>query len=241
MKTSVWPPPLYSFLDYITNRAEDPPPGKKILDCGAGGELPPLALFKDHGFETYGIDISEEQIKKAGGYCNEYGVELDIRKGDMRDIPFDDETFNFVYEYCSMPHMTKEDTAVTINEITRVAKKGGYCFMGFILNDTWPLLGRERQEGSGEFWGGDESEEIIHSVFTEEEAEGYLTGLEIIRKDIWITSETERLKKVSWDDWQKIWDTEKYPEEGKRRKYEQRIKLARYSHIFYILRRPIRP
>lgn len=238
MKTFVWPPPLYSFLDYITNRVEDPPPGKKILDCGAGGKQPPLVLFKDHGFETYGIDISEEHIKKAQEYCNEYGVELDIRNADMRNIPFENETFDFVYEYCSMPHMTKEDTAVTTKEITRVLKKGGYCFLGFILNDTWPLLGQERIKESGEFWGGDEGEEVIHSVFTEEEAEDYLTGLEIIKKDIWTTSETERLKNVSWEDWQKTWDNEECHEKKKRRKYEQRTKLAKYSHLFYILRKP---
>jgi SAM-dependent methyltransferase len=238
MKTYVWPPPLYSFLDYITNRVEDPPSGKKILDCGAGGKRPPLALFKNHGFETYGIDISEEQVKKAWEYCNEYGVELDIRKGDMRDIPFNDETFDFIYEYCSMPHMTKKDTAVTVNEMTRVLKKGGYCFLGFILNDTWPLLGQERTKGSGEFRGGDEGEEVIHSVFTEEETGDYLTGWETRKKDIWTTSETGRLKDVSWEDWQKNWDNEDYPEEEKRSRYEQRTRLAKYSHIFYILRKP---
>lgn len=238
MKTYIWPAPLYSFLNYVTKKVDDSSTGKKILDCGAGGKHPPLALFKRHGFKTYGIDISAEQIKKAKEFAADQGMELDIRKADMRNIPFPSECFDFVYEFFSMSHMIKKEVAVTIEEITRVLKKGGYCFLGFILHDTWPLMGRERKKGSGEYWRKDDRKKVVHSVFAEEETENYLSGLEIMKKELWRGSDVERIMNVTWDEWLKLWDTGDSPREEKRKRYEMRNKLIRYTHLFYILRKP---
>ncbi len=62
-----YPTPLYTFLRMILQaRAKLPQPsGSKILDCGAGGETPPLGLFHESGFETWGIDISPEQLQRG--------------------------------------------------------------------------------------------------------------------------------------------------------------------------------
>ncbi|MCG3218966.1 MAG: SAM-dependent methyltransferase, partial [Candidatus Heimdallarchaeota archaeon] len=43
---------LYEFLKECLNS----PLEKVILDCGAGGRQPPLALFNAYEFETHGID-----------------------------------------------------------------------------------------------------------------------------------------------------------------------------------------
>jgi len=238
MKTVIWPAPLYSFLGYITMKVDDPTLGKKILDCGAGGKYPPLTLFHKHGFETYGIDISAEQIEKAKDFAASQGIELDIREADMRNIPFSGEYFDFCYESFSMSHMVKAEIKQTIQEMKRVLKKCGYLFMGFILRDTWPLKGQERVSGSGEYWCEEEGEEPIHSVFAEEETEGCLGGLEIVKKEILTVSDTERVKNVTWDEWLQNWDTDDYPEEEKRKRYELRNRLVRYTHLFYILRKP---
>jgi hypothetical protein len=52
--------PVHGFLSFIN--ARHPPnemqPRVKILDCGAGGPVPPLALFHQHRFEAWGIDAS---------------------------------------------------------------------------------------------------------------------------------------------------------------------------------------
>ncbi|MBZ9634051.1 hypothetical protein [Clostridium sp. FP1] len=53
--------PLYNFLKYCnTNSLE-----KNILDCGAGGSNPPLSLFYEFGYKTYGNEIYKEQLEKA--------------------------------------------------------------------------------------------------------------------------------------------------------------------------------
>jgi SAM-dependent methyltransferase len=76
--------PLYTFLKYCENSRLP----KEILDCGAGGKEPPLYIFHLLGYGSHGVDISEEQLKKARDFCDKKGVELDTRKGDMRNLPF---------------------------------------------------------------------------------------------------------------------------------------------------------
>ncbi|MHC4695882.1 MAG: class I SAM-dependent methyltransferase, partial [Planctomycetota bacterium] len=98
MKTTITAPgPLYTFLSYC----DDNPMEKEILDCGAGGSEPPLALFFEHGYKTHGIDISEKQLQKAWKFCKDNGMELDISAGDMRELPFADESMSYVYSYAS--------------------------------------------------------------------------------------------------------------------------------------------
>ena len=36
---------------------------KTVLDCGAGGRRPPLALFYNDGYKTAGIEILDSQIE----------------------------------------------------------------------------------------------------------------------------------------------------------------------------------
>ena len=69
--------PVYYFLSAITNRLSEGETsrGKRILDCGAGGVLPPVALFHQHGFDSWGIDTSDEQLDKARRYCRRHGME----------------------------------------------------------------------------------------------------------------------------------------------------------------------
>jgi hypothetical protein len=86
--------PVYGLLSFINtlHPGEEPSQRGKILDCRAGGPVPPVALFAQHGFEVWGIDVSEEELGKAREFCERYGVELRLRTGDMRHTPFEDGT-----------------------------------------------------------------------------------------------------------------------------------------------------
>ncbi|MHA1221258.1 MAG: class I SAM-dependent methyltransferase, partial [Candidatus Heimdallarchaeota archaeon] len=79
MPTIIPHTPLYSFLWFIERH--DLNLEKKILDCGAGGRLPPLTMFNEFGFKTHGIDISKNQIKHANDYSNTKGMTLNIVEG----------------------------------------------------------------------------------------------------------------------------------------------------------------
>jgi len=119
--------PIYEFVTLC----ELTPLEKMVLDCGAGGKYPPLALFHDRGFETYGIEISKTQLERAHAFCKENGISLNIFNSDMRKIPFNDESFSFVYAYDSIFFLKEAGIAVAMSEIERVLKPKGLCFVTF--------------------------------------------------------------------------------------------------------------
>lgn len=122
-----WATPLYEFL----RQCEASSLEKKILDCGAGGAQPPLSLFYQYGYRTYGIEILEENLAKAQQFCRDQGMALNILRGDMRDIPFASEAFSFVYSFNAIFFMTKPDVARAMKEIERVLKPEGSCYVNF--------------------------------------------------------------------------------------------------------------
>lgn len=169
---------LYNFLTFIHSH----PSEKKILDCGAGGYNPKLAFFCDNGFQTYGIDISDEQIKDSEDFCNERGIKLNIIKGDMRNIPFETEFFGYVYSYNSIFHLTKKDCAIAINEIYRVLKKGGLCYVNFLSKDD-EHYSKEAESASGEIVSKENNGEFLHSYFEDDEPDKYFTKFKIVYKE----------------------------------------------------------
>jgi ubiquinone/menaquinone biosynthesis C-methylase UbiE len=131
MKKVTWATPLYKFL----RECNSSPLEKTILDCGAGGDDPPLQLFCDYGYETYGIEVAENPLKQTTDFCRENKVELNILKADMRRIPFKSKAFSFVYSYNAIFFMTKKDIAAAMKEIERVIKPNGLCFVNFLSID----------------------------------------------------------------------------------------------------------
>ncbi|WP_347460391.1 class I SAM-dependent methyltransferase [Clostridium sp. DMHC 10] len=98
MKLIFRQPQLYRFLNFCNEEELE----KTVLDCGAGGKMPPLSLFLQNGYKTYGIEISDKQIERAEAFSKEHKVNLNIDKGDMRKLPFENESFNYVYSYNSI-------------------------------------------------------------------------------------------------------------------------------------------
>jgi ubiquinone/menaquinone biosynthesis C-methylase UbiE len=236
--------PVYAFLSLI-NAGKKPGEtfsGKKILDCGAGGAIPPLALFHQQGFDAWGIDLSDEQIHKANEFCDKHGMPLNLRKGDIRQIPFEDETFDYVYEHYSMCHLGKRDTADAIHEMYRVLKKGGLCFLGVISMDTWPKLSFGEEREPGHFWGKENGDTLtLHSMFTDEEADLLVSGWEIISKEKRVIYAIEEAQETSLDTWMAFYREvqDKYTREAWEAKYAQRVHEFQYSHVYYFLRKPV--
>jgi len=177
----IWQSHLYRFLQVTEKNSLE----KKILDCGAGGPYPPLALFSQYGYETHGIDISKSAISSAQKFAEEYKLSLNIIEGDMRKMPYDDESFSFVFSQNSICHLTKKDTQTAIDEITRVLRPGGYCFVDFMSTES-SYFGDEslgKETGPGEFQYVDEDGDcILHCFHSDNEPEQYFSGLKIIKK-----------------------------------------------------------
>jgi ubiquinone/menaquinone biosynthesis C-methylase UbiE len=235
--------PVYGFLSVIhaTLPGGEGLSGKRILDCGAGGAVPPLALFHQHGFDCWGIDVAEEPLEKASQFCEEQGIDLNLRQGDMRRLPFDDGSFDYVYEQYSMCHLSKAGTARAVGEMYRVLKSGGLCLLGVISTDTWPksLFGEEREPG--EYWGQEGEHDLVrHSVFTDDEADQLVSAWRMVTKKKQIRYLREAAEELSSEAWMGL-HTEAHEfcsPEAWRARYESRADVMQYVHLYYLLRKP---
>ena len=127
----IWATPLYEFLRQCNASSLE----RRVLDCGAGGSAPPLSLFHQYGYETYGVEIATEALDKASRFCREKAMPLGIFRGDMRTIPFASETFSFVYSFNAIMFMTKPDIARAMGEMERVLRPGGLIYVNFVSVD----------------------------------------------------------------------------------------------------------
>jgi len=175
---------------------EDSKLERKILDCGAGGRMPPLYIFHMFGYKTQGVDISEEQIRKARAFCEEKGVDLGIKKGDMRHLPFEDSSFGFTYSHDTICHMTKKEIAIAMGEMKRVLKKDGLLYVNFFSTED-SRFGEGEKVGDGEFVHDEHGGKELHSYFKDDEPDRFFVGLEILAKQkrVLETSATESEKK----------------------------------------------
>lgn len=235
--------PVYSFLSFInaTQPQEQTSPKKKILDCGAGGLVPPLALFHQHGFEAWGIDISDRQLQRARTFCQEHDISLNLSRGDMRQLLFEDESFDCVYEHQSMCHLTKKDTVLAIQEMYRVLKKGGLCFLGVISMDSWPksLFGQEQEPG--EFWSHEHGDEpTVHSMFTDDEADQLVSAWEIVNKEKQVRYLRHSAERTSLEEWMNLYKGARgsHSKQAWKAKYAQRANEFQYAHLYYFLKKP---
>lgn len=228
--------PVYGFLSTIQAQGDA---GRKILDCGAGGPLPPLALFAQHGFQTWGIDISPEQLERAREFCQQSGLEIDLRQGDMRALPYQDGFFDHVYEHYSMCHLSKTDTQKAVGEMGRVLKQGGLCFLGLISAESWPRSMFGEEEGSGEYWGGEGGQRRMHSLFTDQEADRLVAGWEVIRKEMQVIHFQSPEGKATLKEWMARYrEADGEPtREAWESLYEKQAASFEYAHLYYTLRK----
>ena len=169
---------LYRFLNFCNEANSE----KIVLDCGAGGICPPLALFSEYGYKTHGIEISDSQIEKAEIFSKEHEYELNISKGDMRELPFEDHSISYIYSYNSIFHMKKKDIKKAVNEIKRVLRPGGLCCINFLsVHDDW--YGDGEKIGENEFLQMERGEKVIHSYYDIDEGESHFEDMEIIFKE----------------------------------------------------------
>lgn len=65
---------LYRLLMYFNDRNME----KVVLDCGIGGNYPPLALFYEYKYFTNGIEMDLGKIEKSNNYSKKNGQQLKV-------------------------------------------------------------------------------------------------------------------------------------------------------------------
>lgn len=174
MKKIIRATPLYEFLRQCSENA----PENVILDCGAGGTMPPLSLFYQHGFSTFGIEIQESALAEAQLFCRENKMPLNIIRADMRRIPFSSRTFGSVYSYNAIFFMTKPDIKTAIAEMERILRPGGFCFVNVLSVDD-----PDERVFCDTAYAKLLLKSDRFSKFEDNEADSYFENFEILRKE----------------------------------------------------------
>lgn len=182
--------PLYRFLKLCNDQGLD----KTILDCGAGGDEPPLSLFCEYGYTTMGIDCGPDQIQQADRFAASKGQALNIKLGDMRELPFGDESISYVYSYNSVFHMPKKDVSRSISEMKRVLKPQGLLFVNFLTTKDF-RCGEGPVVGNNEYEQFDDDLPVIHSYYEEGEPEPFFADMQILYKEDRVL---ERMYEGNW-------------------------------------------
>jgi ubiquinone/menaquinone biosynthesis C-methylase UbiE len=100
----------------------------KILDvgCGNGRNLIPFAKL---GFECYGIDFSKNMIEVAKKKFEKLKLKCVFKVADARNLPFEDESFDYVICVAVLHHLKKSECEKALSEIKRVLKTGGRALL----------------------------------------------------------------------------------------------------------------
>ncbi|WP_379126763.1 class I SAM-dependent methyltransferase [Paenibacillus sp. sgz500958] len=170
--------PMYRFLMYCNETEME----RTVLDCGAGGDTPPLAMFAGNGYITHGIDCDPEQIRIANQYGMDHQYFLNVRQGDMRKLEFDNASVGFVYSYNSIFHMRKQEVKQSLEEMKRVLKPGGLLFANFLtVNDF--RCGQGPCVGDNEYEQFDDDLPVIHSYYRADEPDSMFSDMELLYKE----------------------------------------------------------
>lgn len=106
----------YPFWHHIIKRRV---PSGRLLDIGcAEGAL--LKWAERHGYETYGLDISEFAIRQV---ARRELIETKLLVGDINALPFKNSCFNAITCFDVLEHI--KEPLVALRELSRVLKEGG--------------------------------------------------------------------------------------------------------------------
>ena len=111
--------------------------GDRVLDVGCGTGVVAITAAQQ-GAKAFGSDLTPELIDRAKENSKISGFDINFIVSDVEELPYDDESFDFVLS--QFGHMFAPRPNVAVREMMRVLKTGGV-----IAFSTWPpelLTGR---------------------------------------------------------------------------------------------------
>jgi len=159
-----------------------PGQGRSLLDIGCNWGRWTVAATRV-GYRATGVDPKEKAVAAARRVASQLGVGAEYVVGDARHLPFPDDSFDLVFSYSVLQHLSKADVALAVGEIGRVLRRGGTAWIEMpnargLLN-TLRRAGRGFAEGSGfdvRYWTPAELRQTFAAIGTVELfADGFLT------------------------------------------------------------------
>lgn len=112
---------------------------KKVLEIGTGLGAD-HQKFSEAGAILYGIDLTRRAVEHSQRRFRVFGLNTNLQVADAEDLPFESESFDWMYSWGVLHHTPKTERAIA--EAFRVLKPGGtakimiyhkYSFVGFML------------------------------------------------------------------------------------------------------------
>jgi SAM-dependent methyltransferase len=100
--------------------------GESILDLGSGGGIDVFIAAQNVGptGRAVGVDLTDEMLDLARKNAKEMGLDnVEFRKGDIEELPFDDSEFDVIMSNCVIN--LAPDKVKVFEEAYRVLKPGG--------------------------------------------------------------------------------------------------------------------
>jgi ubiquinone/menaquinone biosynthesis C-methylase UbiE len=97
--------------------------GSKVLEVAPGPGFFAIELAKIGSYQITGLDISKSFVEIARKNAKKARVEVDFRQGNASQMPFEDESFDFLLCRAAFKNFSEAQRA--ISEMYRVLKPGG--------------------------------------------------------------------------------------------------------------------
>lgn len=112
--------------------------GQRVLDlaCGFGRHS---VLLAQKGFNVTGYDLSDSFLKKAKEIADSLLVGLDLKQGDMREIPYHEEFDAVINMFTAFGFFDREDEDLEVLKGVYKALKPGGQFLMDVINREFAL------------------------------------------------------------------------------------------------------
>jgi ubiquinone/menaquinone biosynthesis C-methylase UbiE len=94
-----------------------------VLEVAPGPGYLAIELAKMGVYKVTGLDISRNFVEIAQRNAREAGVNVEFRQGNVSDIPFPDDTFDFII--CTAAFKNFKEPARALEQMHRVLRPGG--------------------------------------------------------------------------------------------------------------------
>lgn len=103
-------------------------PHDTVLEAavGTGAALVEILKRVDKANVVYGVDLSPRMLEKTRRAAARSGfTNINLRQGDARSLPFDDNSFDVLFNSYMLDLIPLDDMSLVLNEFRRVLKKDG--------------------------------------------------------------------------------------------------------------------
>ena len=133
-KNSIWKNPSIESY-YLVNRWKSQNK-KDFLDLGCGLGRHSI-LFGKNGFNVFCFDISENAIDRTRKWAEQENLSLNFKVGDMLNLPYEDKSIDCILCRNVISHTDTEGMKKIIEELKRVLRKDGECYLTLGSKDSW--------------------------------------------------------------------------------------------------------